>query len=119
MPDFSLSLFTKHLLAETLLYDEEYGLAGAVSLVDAAGEKERYLASFMPDDGTFLIERATAWEDPVELDDPEDVAYRLATDSTVESTHDLPEEAAHALLELAEAYDLMPSFTLLFEDDEL
>jgi len=119
MTDFDLENFTHRLLAETLFYDLEYGLVGSVSLVDPDAEREAYVASFMPDDGTFLIEEATAWEDPPTLEDEEDVAYALATDSDVHGTYEIPEVAAEALLDLAQAHDLLPSVTVLFEDEEL
>jgi len=56
MADFDAENFTHRLIAETLFYDHEYGLIGNLSLVDIDARKERYIASFMPDDGTFLIE---------------------------------------------------------------
>jgi hypothetical protein len=119
MPDFDLDNFTHRLLAESLFYDLEYGLIGSVSLIDHDEERERYIASFMPDDGTYLIEEATAWEDPPELEDAEDVAYALATDSTVHGTYEIPEVAANEVLALAREHDLLPSVTVLFEDEEL
>ena len=100
MADFDDENFTQRLLAETLFYDHEYGLIGNLSLVDIDARRERYIASFMPDDGTFLIEEATAWEDDPAMDD-------------------VPEAAAQALLALAREHDLLPSFTPLFEDEEL
>ena len=56
MKPFSLDHFTRRLIAEALFYDEEYGALGSLSLVDAEAGKERYIASYMPDDGTFVIE---------------------------------------------------------------
>lgn len=119
MPSFDLENFTHRLLAESLFYDLEYGLVGSVSLIDTEEDKERYIASFMPDDGTFLIEEATAWEDQPPLEDEEDVAYVLAVESTVHGTYEIPEVAAEALLTLAREHDLLPSVTVLFEDEEL
>ena len=119
MVNFNLENFTHRLLAESLFYDLEYGLVGSVSLVDPDTDREAYIASFMPDDGTFLIEEATAWEDPPELTDEEDVAYALAVDSTVHGTYEVPEVAAESLRDLARAHDLRPRETVLFEDDEL
>jgi len=119
MTDFGLENFTHRLLAESLFYDLEYGLVGSVSLVDPNAEREAYIASFMPDDGTFLIEEATAWEDRPPLEEEEDVAYALATDSTVHGTYEVPEVAAEVLLDLARSNDLLPSVTVLFEDGEL
>jgi len=39
------------------------GLVGSVSLIDPDAAREAYVVSFMPDDGTYLVEEATAWED--------------------------------------------------------
>lgn len=119
MPSFDLSNFTTRLLAECLFYDIEYGLVGNVSLIDTETEQEAYLASFMPDDGSFMVEEATAWEDEPVFEEDTDVSYALATDSDVYGTYEVPEEAAGALLDLASEHDLLPSFTVLFEDEEL
>jgi len=119
MADFDAENFTHRLIAETLFYDHEYGLIGNLSLVDIDARKERYIASFMPDDGTFLIEEATGWEDDAAQNEEVDVAYALATESTVFAEFDVPEAAADALLTLARDNDLLPSFTPLFEDEEL
>lgn len=119
MATFDLENFTHRLLAESLFYDLEYGLVGSVSLVDPEEEREMYIVSFMPDDGSYMIEEATAWEDPPELEDEEDVAYALAIESTVYGTYEIPEVAANATLTLAREKDLLPSVTVLFEDEEL
>lgn len=119
MASFDLENFTTRLLAESLFYDLEYGLVGSVSLVDPETERELYLASFMPDDGLYMVEEATAWEDPPVLDEEEDVAYALAIDSDVHGTYEVPEAAARTLLDLAREHDLLPSVTVLFEDEEL
>lgn len=116
---FDLENFTHRLLAESLFYDLEYGLVGSVSLIEVDEEREEYIASFMPDDGTYMIEKATAWEDTPVMEDEEDVAYALATESTVYGTYDIPEVAASTLLTLAQNHDLLPSVTVLFEDEEL
>ena len=119
MPTFDAENFTTRLLAESLFYDLEYGLVGSVSLIDPETERELYLASFMPDDGTYLVEEATAWEDAPELEDETDVAYALAVDSDVHGRYEVPEEAAQTLLALAREHDLLPSVTVLFEDAEM
>ena len=119
MAAFDLENFTHFLLAEMLFYDEEYGAIGSLSLIDPETAREQYIASFMPDEGYLLIEEATAWEDDYELEDDEDVAYALAVDSVDHGRYEVPEEAAVALLSLAKEHDLLPSFTLLFESDEL
>lgn len=116
---FDLENFTHRLLAESLFYDLEYGLVGSVSLIETEEEREAYIASFMPDDGTYMIEEATAWEDAPVIEEEEDVAYALATESTVYGTYDIPEVAANALLSLGREHDLLPSVTVLFEDEEL
>ncbi|MFP4228390.1 MAG: hypothetical protein ACLFTE_06140 [Salinivenus sp.] len=119
MADFDLENFTHRLLSESLFYDLEYGLVGSVSLIDPEADQEAYIASFMPDDGTFLIEEATAWEEVPELEDEADVAYALAVDSEVHGTYEVPEVAAESLLDLARTHNLLPSVTVLFEDEEL
>lgn len=119
MADFDLENFTYLLISEMLLYDEEYGVIGNLSLVDPEARREQYIASFMPEDGQLLIEEATAWEEDYTTEEDEDVAYALAVDSVDHGRYDLPEEAAVALLSLAAEHDLLPSFTLLFESDEL
>lgn len=119
MAAFDLENFTHRLLAETLFYDLEYGLVGSVSLIDPETEREMYIASFMPDDGTYLIEEATAWEEAPTMEEEDDVAYALATESTVHGTYEIPEVAADAVLTVAREHDLLPSVTVLFEDEEL
>jgi hypothetical protein len=47
------------------------------------------------------------------------VAYALAVDSDVHGRYEVPEEAAQTLLALAREHDLLPSVTVLFEDEEL
>lgn len=119
MAAFDLSTFTHILLSELLFYDEEYGAIGSLSLVDPDTAQERYIASFMPDDGTLLIEEATEWESDYPTDEEDQVAYALAIDSTEHGRFDDPDEAAAVLLDLADEHDLLPSFMLLFESDEL
>jgi hypothetical protein len=118
MPDFDLENFTHRLLAETLFYDQEYGILGSLSLVDIEDRKERFVASFMPEDGTILIEKATAWEEDVDLDEESDVAYALATESEDHGRYEVPEGAALELVALARQHDLLPSLALLIEEDE-
>lgn len=113
MPD----RFTHILIAETLFYDEEYGALGHLSLIDAEARRERYLASFMPEDGSFVVEEATDWEEDYAPEEDEEIGYALATDSDEYGHYDTPEDAAAAVLALAREHDLTPSFTLLFEDE--
>ncbi len=114
---FNLEHFTRRLLAETLFYDEEFGAIGSMSLVDTNAERERFIASFMPEDGAFVIEEAIEWEDGGGEDD--EIGYALAVDSKQHATFATPEETADALLGLATQENLMPSITLLFEEDEM
>jgi len=74
------------------------------------------IASYVPEEGHFTIEEATAWE-PGEID--EEVGYALAVDTREYGIYDTPEAAAEALLALAREHDLLPSITLLFEEDEV
>jgi hypothetical protein len=115
MPDFDTDPFARILTAEALFYDEEYGALGSLSLVDESARRERYLASFMPEDGTFVIEEATDWEE--DSDDDAEIGYALAIDSDEYGSYPNPEETAEAVLALAREHDLPPSFTLLFEDE--
>jgi hypothetical protein len=119
MPTFDLENFTLRLIAETLFYDQEYGIIGSLSLIDYEAQREAYIVSFLPEEGTFLIEEATAWEADVPDDEDEAVAYALAVESNDYATYEIPEAAATAALALAEANDLLPSFAFLFEDEAL
>jgi len=47
------------------------------------------------------------------------VGYALAVDTREYGIYDTPEAAADALLALAREHDLLPSITLLFEEDEV
>ena len=116
MSDFNLDQFTLRLIAESLFFDEEYGALGNLSLIDLSVAQERYIASYAPEEGLFVVEEATEWEayDPEEDDD---IGYALAVDSTEYGTYDTPEETADALLELARTNLLLPSITLLFDDE--
>lgn len=117
MGTFNLDDFTLHLIAETLFFDEEYEALGNFSLIDTDAERERYVASYSPEDGIFVIEEATEWED-YESGQDDDIGYALAVDSTELGTYGSAEESAAALLTLARAHRLVPSITLLFEEDE-
>jgi hypothetical protein len=117
MNTFSVDDFTKRLIAETLFYDAEYEALGNLSLIDAGVSKERFIASFAPEDGVFVIEEATEWEEyvPNEMDD---IGYALAVDSREVGNYETADDAAVALLTLAREHGLVPSITLLFEEDE-
>ena len=113
-----MELFARHLLAETLFYDEEYGTFGNLSLVDVEAGRERYVASFVPEEGVFLIEEATAWEEDYDPNDDE-IGYAMAVEAEAHRSYELPEEAGEALLLLANQHSLLPSLTLFFEEDEV
>lgn len=118
MTPFNIERFTRRLIEEALFYDDEYGAIGNLSLIDPSTRRERFLASYVPDDGTFVVEEATEWEDftPEEGDE---IGYALAVDSKEYGTYDSPEKAADVLLNLAGEHSLLPSVTLLFEEDEV
>jgi hypothetical protein len=118
MTPFSLDNFTRRLIAETFFYDDEFGAIGNLSLIDPQTRRELYLASYVPDDGTFVVEEATEWEDyePVEGDE---IGYALAVDYKEYGVYETPEEAAEVMLLLASEHGLLPSVTLLFEEDEI
>jgi len=117
MAVFNLDDFTRRLIAESLFYDEEYGALGNLSLIDLEAAKERYIASYAPEEGVYLVEEATEWEDDYTPDENDDIGYALAVDSKELGTFNTPEEVAEALLGLARSQGLFPSITLLFDDD--
>ncbi len=117
MGTFSLDDFTLRLIAETLFYDEEFEALGNLSLIDTNIFQERYVASYAPEDGVFVIERASEWEE-YSPDQADDIGYALAVDSEEVATYGSAEETAVALLTLAREHELVPSVTLLFEEDE-
>ena len=117
MGGFNPDDFTLRLIAETLFYDEEYEALGNLSLIDTDDLQERYVASYAPEDGVFVIEQATEWEE-YEPDQADDIGYALAVDSEEIATYGSAEETAAAMLTLAREHELSPSITLLFEEDE-
>ena len=116
MPVFNTDHFVLRLIAETLFYDEEYEALGNLSLIDTEEKCERYVASFAPEDGLFVLEEATDWED-YEPGEPDDIGYALAVDSREVGTFDTADEVAETLLKLAREHALAPSITLLFEEE--
>jgi len=116
MPVFDTDQFVLRLIAETLFYDEEYEALGNLSLIDTEEQCERFVASFAPEDGLFVLEEATEWED-YEPGEPDDIGYALAVDSREVETFESPESVAEALLRLAREHGLAPSITLLFEEE--
>ncbi len=115
---FDLQTFAARLLAETLFYDEEYGALGNLSLIDEAERKECFIAAYSPEEGQFIIEEATEWEEykPSENDD---IGYALAVDSNEYGSFVTSDEAAAEMLRLADKNGLTPSITLLFEQDDV
>lgn len=109
--------FVLRLIAETLFYDEEYEALGNMSLIDTEEKCERYVASFAPEDGLFVLEEAIEWED-YEEGEADDIGYALAVDSRELGTFETAEDAAKELLRLAKELQLAPSITLLFEEEE-
>ena len=117
MSQFDLEDFTRRLIAETLFYDEEYEALGNLSLVDERIEQERFVASYSPEDCVFVIEEATNWED-YEAGEGDEIGYALAVDSKEHGSYETVDEAAEELLNLAQKFQLSPSITLLFEEDD-
>lgn len=115
MTPFNIEHFARRLIGETLFYDEEYGAIGNLSLVDVETGRERYIASYLPDEGLFIIEEALEWED--EQNEVE-IGYALAIETDEYATFETPEETSQVLLQLARDGSLLPSITLLFEKDE-
>jgi len=118
MAVFDTDRFVIRLMAETLFYDEEYEALGNLSLIDTEEKCERFVASFAPEDGLFVLEEATEWEDytPGEADD---IGYALAVDSRELGTFETAEDTAAELLGLAREHGLAPSITLLFEEEDV
>ncbi len=117
MSTFNSDQFIIRLIAETLFYDEEYEALGNLSLIDLEEKCERFVASFAPEDGLFVLEEATEWEE-YQPGDPDDIGYALAVDSREVGTYESAESVAAELLALARTHNLAPSITLLFEEEE-
>ncbi len=114
---YDADTFARRLVGEALFYDEEYGVGGTLSLVDATTKQEKYLAAYLPEEDQFVIEKATEWEDYDGGDDDE-IGYALATDSDEHGTYDDLDACADAILTLARENDLLPSLTLRYEEEE-
>lgn len=117
MAAFSSESFGKRMLCEALFYDEEYGAIGTVSLIDPVSAREMYVAAYVPEEESFVIEAATDWES-IEADEIDEIGYALAVDSDEHGVYNFPEETAEELYNLTSTYDLLPSITLIFEADE-
>ncbi len=114
MTAFNLDDFTLRLIAETLLYDEDFEALGNLSLIDPDKTRECYIASYAPEDGVFVIEEATEW---AQEEGEDEIGYHLAVDSVEYGVYNTAEEAAAVMLTLAREHTLAPSITLLFPDD--
>jgi len=90
---FNVGDFARRLLAEALIYDEETGALGNVSLVDLDSEQERFMATYDPATGKYVIEEAVVWEE------------------------DSEREEDSSLLRLAAEHSLMPGFMLVYEEE--
>ena len=117
MASFTSDAFGKRLLTEALFYDEEYGAIGTISLIDERSAREMFVAAYVPDEQSFVIESATDWE-VVENGEVDEIGYALAIDSEEHGVYDFPEEAAEELYKLSSTYDLQPSLTLIFEAED-
>ena len=106
--------FIKRLLADALFHETELGTWSNLSLIDESTAKERFTASFLPEESAYIIERVTKWV-PFFDRDFDDIAYAMASESVIYGTFDTAEEAATMLLNLARSHKLMPSLALLFE----
>ena len=117
MNAFSTEEFTRRLIAETLFYDAEFAVLGTLSLVDMQTLRERVIASYSPEDDAFVVEDATDWEE-YEAGQEDDIGYALAIDSSIAGSFQTAEEAADLILSRAREHRLVPSVTMLFEEDQ-
>lgn len=117
MDAFNIEHFARQLIAETLFYDDEYETTGNLSLIDPTSKKERFLAMYVEEDKAFVIEEAIEWEEGAEETD--DIGYSLAVDSKGYGTYATAEEAADVVLMLAREHNLLPSVTLIYEEDDV
>jgi len=112
---FNVGDFARRLLAEALIYDEETGALGNVSLVDLDSEQERFMATYDPATGKYVIEEAVVWEEDSERE--EDSSYAMAVQAIEYASFKSPHEAAEELLRLAAEHSLMPGFMLVYEEE--
>ncbi|MBL7977882.1 MAG: hypothetical protein JNN12_06040 [Bacteroidetes Order II. Incertae sedis bacterium] len=109
---FDLKAFTLELIAESVFYDDEYGLFSNVILIDKANNREAYYAYYDPEKDDFVIEVANAWEALAEEE------YQIASAGEEHSRYESVEELSAKLLDMAEAGELEPKVMIIFEDDE-
>lgn len=118
MTSFDTEEFARRLIAESLFYDPEYEALGTLSLIDLENARETIIASYSPEDEMFVVEEATKWED-YEAGQEDDIGYALALDSRELGTFETAEEASGLVFEQARRLHLVPSVTMLFEEDEI
>jgi hypothetical protein len=118
MSSFNTDEFASRLIAESLFYDAEYAALGSLSLIDLESAREQIISSYSPDDEMFVVEEATDWED-YEPGQEDDIGYALALDSRELGMFATAQEAAVLILEQAKRHNLVPSVTMLFEEDEI
>ncbi|MFK7848366.1 MAG: hypothetical protein AB8G77_23965 [Rhodothermales bacterium] len=116
MSNFDIQAFASKLIGESLFYDDEYGAISNVSLISEDEKKELFIAYFLPEETTFVIDKVTAWE---EYDPDEDgaIGYALAIDSDEHMASKSQDDIAKEVLALAEKFNLTPSASLFFEDE--
>ena len=112
MSIFDAEEFSKELLREMLFYEENFGIIGTVCLVDLKAGKERYLGSFDPDEGAFILEAATEWA-PL---DEEEMEYELAIEGEVVETFSETNPMVDALFSRTRDEHLRPRLQILYED---
>lgn len=105
--------FARQLLAESLIYIGEVGVIGQLSLIDPSEAKEHYIASYLPEYSRYVIERGTRWEKS-----EGDGDYADAVDSKTYGFYATSAETAVVLLNLAYLHALVPSFGLIFEEND-
>ncbi len=116
MSDFDLQAFTRTLIGESLFYDDEYGAISNVSLISEQENKELFIAYFLPEESTFVIDKVTDWED-YDPDEEGAIGYALAIDSEEHMASKSQDDIAKEVLALAEKFNLTPSASLFFEDE--
>lgn len=114
---FELNVFAMRLIAESLVYDPEYGVIGHVSLIDPERLQEAYIAYFVPEEGRYVVDQGIEWLE-AEPGMKEDIGYLFASDTREHMVSDTVEDIAAALLSLAADYELYPSVSLSFEEDD-
>ena len=110
-----MNQFTLRLLSESLFYDAEYGISGNLSLIDSGTLKELYVGSYVVEEEKFVIEKAVDWETG---EPDQEIGYNMGIEFEEFGVFTSPAEAAGALMELATTKALLPSLTVLFDEEE-